>query len=168
MKAKKQETGAARSAAALSQSASGALAAEAAAAMPRGGTPDERCPPRRARSVTTQKRGAPGSRETARPAGEKAVAPQAQGVFRGGVSSVASRSRRSVTASAQALDHSLPGRPESSFPPLGLLFPTRTASLGSRGGLEGERATEAGRVRRSGGYGPTGPAKKCHFRTGCA
>ena len=59
--------------------------------MPRGGTPDERCPPRRGRSVT---------------------------------------------ASAQALDHSLPGRPESSFPPLGLLFPTRTASLGSCGGPE--------------------------------
>ena len=39
MKAKKQETGAARSAAALSQSASGALAAEAAAAMPRGRNP---------------------------------------------------------------------------------------------------------------------------------
>ena len=39
MKAKKQETGEARSAAALSQSASGALAAEAAAAMPRGGNP---------------------------------------------------------------------------------------------------------------------------------
>ena len=52
-------------------------------------------------------------------------------------SSVASRSRRSVTASAQALDHSLPGEPERSFPPLGLLFPTRTASLGSRGGPEG-------------------------------
>ena len=52
MKAKKQETGEARSAAALSQSASGALAAEAAAAMPRGGAPDERCPSRRARSVT--------------------------------------------------------------------------------------------------------------------
>ena len=56
-------------------------------------------------------------------ADEKAVAPQAQGVFRGGVSSVASRSRRSVTASAQALDHSLPGKPERSLPPLGLLSP---------------------------------------------
>ena len=42
---------------------------------------------------------------------------------------MASRSRRSVTASAQALDHSLPGKPERSLPPLGLLFPTRTASL---------------------------------------
>ena len=69
-------------------------------------------------------------------ADEKAVAPQAQGVFRGGVSSVASRSRRSVTASAQALDHSLPGKPERSLPPLGLLFPTRTASLGSCRGPE--------------------------------
>jgi len=49
---------------------------------------------------------------------------------------VASRSRSSVTASAQALDHSLPGKPERSLPPLGLLFPTRTASLGSRGGPE--------------------------------
>ena len=39
METKKQATGAARSAAALSQSASGALAAEAAAAMPRGGNP---------------------------------------------------------------------------------------------------------------------------------
>ncbi len=48
----------------------------------------------------------------------------------------AMRPPRSVTASAQALDHSLPGRPESSFPPLGLLFPTRTASLGSCGGPE--------------------------------
>ena len=48
----------------------------------------------------------------------------------------AMRPTRSVTASAQALDHSLPGRPESSFPPLGLLFPTRTASLGSCGGPE--------------------------------
>ena len=48
----------------------------------------------------------------------------------------AMRPTRSVTASAQDLDHSLPGRPESSFPPLGLLFPTRTASLGSCGGPE--------------------------------
>ena len=48
----------------------------------------------------------------------------------------AMRPTRSVTASAQALDHSLPGRPESSFPPLGLLFPTRTASLGSCRGPE--------------------------------
>ena len=52
------------------------------------------------------------------------------------LSDPAMRPTRSVTASAQALDHSLPGRPESSFPPLGLLFPTRTASLGSRGGPE--------------------------------
>ena len=84
-----------------------------------------------------RKRGGARSSRTASPADEKAVAPQAQGVFHGGVSSVASRSRRSVTASAQALDHSLPGEPERSFPPLGLLFPTRTASLGSRGGHEG-------------------------------
>ena len=75
----------------VSKRAGGTFVAEAAAAMPRGGTPDERCPPRRGRSVT---------------------------------------------ASAQALDHSLPGRPESSFPPLGLLFPTRTASLGSCRGPE--------------------------------
>ena len=75
----------------MSKRAGGTFVAEAAAAMLRGGTPDERCPPRRGRSVT---------------------------------------------ASAQALDHSLPGRPESSFPPLGLLFPTRTASLGSCGGPE--------------------------------
>ena len=47
--------------------------------------------------MTTQKRGAPGSRETARPAGEKAVAPQAQGVFCGGTSSCPSRRARSVT-----------------------------------------------------------------------
>ena len=52
------------------------------------------------------------------------------------LSDPAMRPTRSVTASAQALDHSLPGRPESSFPPLGLLFPTRTASLGSCGGPE--------------------------------
>ena len=39
------------------------------------------------------------------------------------LSDPAMRPTRSVTASAQALDHSLPGRPESSFPPLGLLFP---------------------------------------------
>ena len=51
------------------------------------------------------------------------------------LSDPAMRPTRSVTASAQALDHSLPGRPESSFPPLGLLFPTRTASLGTRGAL---------------------------------
>ena len=48
----------------------------------------------------------------------------------------AMRPTRSVTASAQALDHSLPGKPERSLPPLGLLFPTRTASLGSCGGPE--------------------------------
>ena len=53
------------------------------------------------------------------------------------LSDPAMRPTRSVTASAQALDHSLPGEPERSFPPLGLLFPTRTASLGSRGGPEG-------------------------------
>ena len=49
------------------------------------------------RAAPTQKRGAPGSRETARPAGEKAVAPQAQGVFCGGTSSCPSRRARSVT-----------------------------------------------------------------------
>ena len=49
------------------------------------------------RAAPTQKRGAPGSRATARPAGEKAVAPQAQGVFRGGTSSCPSRRARSVT-----------------------------------------------------------------------
>ncbi len=70
-----------------------------------------------------RKRGGVRSSRTAHPADEKAVAPAAQGVFRGGVSSVAPRSRRSVTASAQALDHSLPGKPESSLPPLGLLSP---------------------------------------------
>ena len=52
------------------------------------------------------------------------------------LSDPAMRPTRSVTASAQALDHSLPGKPERSLPPLGLLFPTRTASLGSRGGPE--------------------------------
>ena len=40
------------------------------------------------------------------------------------------------TASAQAADRSLPRKRESSFPPLGLLLPTRPAAqpLGSRGG----------------------------------
>ena len=71
--------------------------------MPRGGTPDERCPPRRGRSVT---------------------------------------------ASPQAPDPSLRRQRQSSLLPLRLLFPTRTASLGSHGGPEGERATETGRVRR--------------------
>ena len=60
---------------------------------------------------------------------------------------MASRSRRSVTASAQALDHSLPGKPERSLPPLGLLFPTRTASLGSA------RGPERGAPPASGGRG---------------
>ena len=82
------------------------------------------------------------------------------------LSDSAMRPTHSVTASPQAPDPSLRRQRQSSLLPLRLLFPTRTASLGSRGGLEGERATEAGRVRRSGGYGPTGPAKKCHFRTG--
>ena len=54
----------------------------------------------RIRKLRIEKRGAPGSRRTAKPADEKAVAPQAQGVFRGGVSSVVSRSRRSVTRRA--------------------------------------------------------------------
>ena len=82
MEAKKQETGAARSAAALSQSASGALAAEAAAAMPRGGTPDERCPPRRARSVTGS---AEGRRigELRGHGGEKTGWAKPSGMFRG-------------------------------------------------------------------------------------
>ena len=39
------------------------------------------------------------------------------------LSDPAMRPTRSVTASAQALDHSLPGRPERSLPPLGLLSP---------------------------------------------
>ena len=38
------------------------------------------------------------------------------------------------TSSAQAADHSLPRKRESSFPPLGLLLPTPTTSLGRRGG----------------------------------
>ena len=37
------------------------------------------------------------------------------------LSDPAMRPTRSVTASAQALDHSLPGKPERSLPPLGLL-----------------------------------------------
>ena len=41
------------------------------------------------------------------------------------LSDPAMRPTRSVTASAQALDHSLPGKPESSFPSLGLLSPRR-------------------------------------------
>ncbi|GAA6304897.1 hypothetical protein F260042K2_07260 [Flavonifractor plautii] len=36
----------------MSKRAGGTFVAEAAAAMPRGGAPDERCPSRRARSVT--------------------------------------------------------------------------------------------------------------------
>ena len=80
---------------------------------------------------------------------------------------MASRSRRSVTASAQALDHSLPGEPERSFPPLGLLFPTRTASLGSRGATKvgAPCAVGAGahpRPRADEGIGPY--ARK---RSGC-
>ena len=39
------------------------------------------------------------------------------------LSDPAMRPTRSVTASAQALDHSLPGKPERSLPPLGLLSP---------------------------------------------
>ncbi|GEM_PF-5021202 len=70
MKAKKQETGEARSAAALSQSASGALAAEAAAAMPRGGNPGRTAGGHKGRPYggapnpqrDSEKRGAPGSR----------------------------------------------------------------------------------------------------------
>ena len=38
------------------------------------------------------------------------------------------------TTSAQAADHSLPRKRESSFPPLGLLLPTTTTPLGRRGG----------------------------------
>ena len=105
METKKQATGAARSAAALSQSASGALAAEAAAAMPRGGNPARTAGGHKGRPYggapdpqrDNEKRGAPGSRGTAKPADEKAVAPQAQGVFPGGVSSCPSRRARSVT-----------------------------------------------------------------------
>ena len=44
------------------------------------------------------------------------------------------RSQVTPTSSAQAADHSLPRKRESSFPPLGLLLPTPTTSLGRRGG----------------------------------
>ncbi len=78
------------------------------------------------------------------------------------LSDPAMRPTRSVTASAQALDHSLPGKPERSLPPLGLLFPTRTASLGSRGGPESgvhpRRDVGAGahtRPRAGGAFGKT-------------
>ena len=123
------------------------------------------------RAAPTQKRGGGRSSRTAHPADEKAVAPQAQGVFRGGVSSVALRSRRSVTAAAQALDHSLPGKPERSLPPLGLLFPTRTASLGSRGGPES--GVHPSPICRGGcphppAICPAAPAKKGALRRGGA
>ena len=64
------------------------------------------------------------------------------------LSNPAMRPTRSVTASPQAPDPSLPRKRQSSLLPPRLLFPTRTASLGSHGGPEGERATETGRVRR--------------------
>ena len=53
------------------------------------------------------------------------------------LSSPTMRPTRSVTASPQAPDPSLRRQRQSSLLPLRLLFPTRTASLGSRGGLEG-------------------------------
>ena len=49
----------------------------------------------------------------------------------------AMRPTRSVTASPQAPDPSLRRQRQSSLLPLRLLFPTRTASLGSCGGPEG-------------------------------
>ena len=52
------------------------------------------------------------------------------------------------TSSAQAADRSLPRKRESSFPPLGLLLPTPTTSLGRRGGPIG----------CAGSSRPTGPA----------
>ena len=75
METKKQATGAARSAAALSQSASGALAAEAAAAMPRGGNPARTAGGHKGRPYggapnpqrDNEKRGAPGAGEQRSP-----------------------------------------------------------------------------------------------------
>ena len=51
------------------------------------------------------------------------------------LSDPAMRPTRSVTASAQALDHSLPGRPERSLPPLAS-FPTRNRFAGYEWGPE--------------------------------
>ena len=53
------------------------------------------------------------------------------------LSSPTMRPTRSVTASPQAPDPSLRRQRQSSLLPLRLLFPTRTASLGSCGGPEG-------------------------------
>ena len=66
----------------VSKRASGTFVAEAAAAMPRGGTPDERCPPRRARSVTGS---AEGRRigELRGHGGEKKQAGRSPAAFRG-------------------------------------------------------------------------------------
>ena len=67
------------------------------------------------------------------------------------------------TSSAQAVDHSLPRKRESSFPPLGLLLPTPTTSLGRRGGPIG-RAESYPRAPSLAPLGqftlsrPTGPA----------
>ena len=70
------------------------------------------------------------------------------------------------TASAQAADHSLPRKRDSSFPPLGLLLPTPTTSLGRRGGpigcagsypIDGAPAAQASGnplIRPSGGKAP--------------
>ena len=60
------------------------------------------------------------------------------------------------TASAQAADRSLPRKRESSFPPLGLLLPTTTTSLGRRGGpnfRDRLGISEAWHRRRPGGPG---------------
>ena len=58
------------------------------------------------------------------------------------------------TSSAQAADHSLPRKRESSFPPLGLLLPTPTTSLGRRGGPIG--FTESSRPTRPAVSGTNG------------
>ena len=79
--------------------------------------------------------------------GERRAARAAQRPARGG-GHPGVANRRTVTASPQAPDPSLPRKRQSSLLPPRLLFPTRTASLGSHGGPEGERATETGRVRR--------------------
>ena len=80
------------------------------------------------------------------------------------LSDPAMRPTRSVTASAQALDHSLPGKPERSLPPLGLLSPREPLRRVRAGALNAGRTP-----RREVGRVPTparGPAARSGKRCG--
>ena len=67
------------------------------------------------------------------------------------------------TASAQAADHSLPRKRDSSFPPLGLLLPTPTTSLSRRGGPIGcagsSRPTDGAPAAQASGNPSSAPVR---------